>query len=134
MDKETRNQIIEMYLDDSESEFDRIMEAAQDRQRRRTAGWTAFIFAMAAAGIAAVLWFAPLRKAPDYQLTPVQIAEGIQQMMLLDIGDIESIVATPAGSHAILTAHLKDGNTCAYILQCNGKDGSTTLLAYNDNQ
>ena len=54
-------------------------------------------------------------------------------MMLLDIGDIESIVATPAGSYAILTAHLKDGNTCAYILQCDGKDGNTTLLAYNDN-
>lgn len=123
-----------MYLDDSETEFDRILEAADRKQRRRAAGWTAILCAAAAAGIAAVLWLAPLRKAPDYQLTPVQIAEGIQQMMLLDIGDIESIVATPAGSHAILTAHLKDGNTCAYILQCDGKDGNTTLLAYNDNQ
>ena len=134
MDTETRNKIIEMYLDDSETEFDRILEAADRKQRRRATSWTAVLAAAAAAGIAIILWLAPLRPAPDYQLTPVQIAEGIQQMMLLDIGEIESIVATPAGSYAILTAQLKDGNTCAYILQCDGKDGNTTLLAYNDNQ
>ena len=51
-------------------------------------------------------------------------------MMLLDIGDIDSIVATPGDNCAILTAHLKDGNTCSYILTCNEDEGTTSLLAY----
>ena len=51
-------------------------------------------------------------------------------MMLLDIGDIENIVVTPMDSYAILTAHLKDGTTCSYILKCNDDEGTTTLLAY----
>ena len=67
------------------------------------------------------------------QLTPIQIAEGIEQMMLLDIGDIDSIVATPEGSHAVLTARLKDGSTCSFILRFDKQDGTTTLLAYNNN-
>ena len=64
--------------------------------------------------------------------TPIQIAEGIQQMMLLDIGDIDSIVATPYESYAILTAQLKDGSTCAYILKFNDDLGTPMLLAYNN--
>ena len=134
MDQETRNTLIERYLNDAEAEFDRILEAGEKKRRSKIIRWTTLLGGAAAAGIALLLWLAPARPDSNSALSPVQIAEGIQQMMLLDIGEIESIVATPAGSYAILTAQLKDGNTCAYILQCDGKDGNTTLLAYNDNQ
>ena len=66
-------------------------------------------------------------------MTPLQIAEGIQQLMLLDIGEVDSIEAIPKDSYAILTAHLKDGSTCSFILKCNEVEGTTTLLAYTDN-
>ena len=33
-----------------------------------------------------------------------------------------------------LTARLKDGSTCSYILECNDAEGTTTLLAYTNNK
>ena len=133
MDKETKYKLIDQYLDETGAEFDRILEAGEKMPRRKTVRLTA-LFAAAAAGIALILWLAPARPSFDNAITPVQIAEGIQQMMLLNIGDIESITATPADSYAILTALLKDGTTCSYILKCNDEEGTTTLLAYTDNQ
>ena len=114
---------------DGEAEFDRIVATAESGRRRRLARWPLWT-AAAAAAVALLLWLMPARfHDADSPLTPVQIAEGIQQMMLLDIGDIESITATPAGPMAILTAHLKNGSTCSYILSCNKDEGTTSLLA-----
>ena len=124
---------IEQYLEENAAEFDRLVEAGESKRRARVIRWTG-VLAAAAACIALVLWLVPSRPASDDSLTPLQIAEGIQQMMLLDIGEINSIVVTPAGSYAILTASLKDGNTCSYILHCNDVEGTTTLLAYSNNQ
>ena len=125
------NKLIEQYLEDSSASFDSIL----DRGERKRNGRIAVLVGTAlAACIALVLWLAPTHQSSNNQLTPIQIAEGIQQMMLLDIGDIESIEATPADSYAILTAHLKDGNTCSYILKCNDEEGTTTLLAYTNNR
>ena len=55
-------------------------------------------------------------------------------MMLLDLGDIENIVVTPMDSYAILDARMKNGSICSYILKCNDDEGTTTLLAYSNNQ
>ena len=133
MDTETRN-LIDRYLDNGEAAFDRILAEGERKRRRKTVRWTGVIGAACAAAVALALWLVPTRKAPEEMLTPIQIAEGIQQMMLLDIGDIDSIVATPQGPYAILTARLKDGSTCSYILECNDAEGTTTLLAYTNNK
>ena len=127
---ENRKYQIDRYLDDAEAEFDRIL--AKDGKKRRIVRLSVLSGMAAAAAVALLLWLAPARPAPATPLTPIQIAEGIQQMMLLDIGDIESIVATPGDNCAILTAHLKDGKTCSYILTCNEDEGTTSLLAYTD--
>ena len=133
MDIEKRN-LIERYLDDGEAEFDRILAEGESRRRKKIIRWSAVLGAACAAAVALLLWPVPTRQAPEEPLTPIQIAEGIQQMMLLDIGDIDSIVATPKDSYAILTARLKDGSTCSYILKCNDAEGTTTLLAYTNNK
>ena len=133
MDIEKRN-LIERYLDDGEAEFDRILAEGEGKRRQKVIRWSAVLGAACAAAVALLLWLVPTRQAPEEPLTPIQIAEGIQQMMLLDIGDIDSIVATPKGSYAILTARLKDGSTCSYILKCNDAEGTTTLLAYTNNK
>ena len=87
------NKLIEQYLEDSSASFDRILESGERKRHDRIA---VLVGAAVAACIALVLWLGPMRPASNNSLTPVQIAEGIQQMMLLDIGDIESIEATPA--------------------------------------
>ena len=133
MDLETGN-LIDRYLDQCEAEFDRILAAGERKRQRRIIRWTGVIGVACAAAVALVLWLVPTQKAPEEALTPLQIAEGIQQMMLLDIGDIDSIVATPKDSYAILTARLKDGSTCSYILKCNDAEGTATLLAYTNNK
>ena len=133
MDIEKRN-LIERYLDDGEAEFDRILAEGEGKRRQKVIRWSAVLGAACAAAVALLLWLVPTRQVPESPMTPVQIAEGIQQMMLLDIGDIDSIVATPKGSYAILTARLKDGSTCSYILKCNDAEGTTTLLAYTNNK
>ena len=133
MDIEKRN-LIDRYLDDGEAEFDRILAEGGSQRRQKIIRWSAVLGAACAAAVALLLWLVPTRQAPEEPLTPIQIAEGIQQMMLLDIGDIDSIVATPKGSYAILTARLKDGSTCSYILKCNDAEGTTTLLAYTNNK
>lgn len=133
MDIEKRA-LIDRYLDGGEAEFDRILAESESQRRRTMIRWSAMLGAACAAVFALVLWLVPMRKAPENPLTPIQIAEGIQQMMLLEIGDIDSIVATPKDSYAILTARLKDGSTCSYILKCNDAEGTTTLLAYTNNK
>ena len=132
MDIEKRN-LVERYLDEGEAEFDRILAEGESKRRQKIIRWSAVLGAVCAAAVALLLWLVPTRQAPENLMTPLQIAEGIQQMMLLDIGDIDSIVATPKDSYAILTARLKDGSTCSYILKCNDAEGTTTLLAYTNN-
>lgn len=133
MDIEKRA-LIDRYLDGGEAEFDWILAEGESQRRRKMIRWSAVLGAACVAVVALVLWLVPMRKAPENPLTPIQIAEGIQQMMLLEIGDIDSIVATPKDSYAILTARLKDGSTCSYILKCNDAEGTTTLLAYTNNK
>ena len=133
MDIEKRA-LIDRYLDGGEAEFDRILAEGESKRHRKMIRWSAVLGAASAAVVALVLWLVPTHKAPENPLTPIQIAEGIQQMMLLEIGDIDSIVATPKDSYAILTARLKDGSTCSYILKCNDAEGTTTLLAYTNNK
>lgn len=133
MDIEKRA-LIDRYLDGGEAEFDRILAEGESKRHRKIIRWSAVLGAASAAVVALVLWLVPTHKAPENPLTPIQIAEGIQQMMLLEIGDIDSIVATPKDSYAILTARLKDGSTCSYILKCNDAEGTTTLLAYTNNK
>lgn len=133
IDQDTRNEL-ERYLDDAEAEFDRIVEAGERKRRRRIGRWSAVAGIAAAAAVALLLWFVPAHPSADHPLTPVQIAEGIQQMMLLDLGDIENIVVTPMDSYAILDARMKNGSICSYILKCNDDEGTTTLLAYSNNQ
>lgn len=131
MDRETRD-LIERYLDNSEAEFDRVLAVGERKRHRRNMRRAAGFATACAAAVALVLWHKPTRQATESPLTPIQIAAGIQQMMLLDIGDIQTIEATPEGSYAILTAHLKDGTSCSYIMECDEVEGTTTLLAYKN--
>lgn len=117
-----------LNLDNIEAEFDQILAAGERNRRRRILRRASLFGCALAASVALLFWLVPTRQTSGKTLTPTQIAEGIQQMMQLDIGGIESIEAVPKGSYAVLTARLSDGSTCSYILTYND-EGATSLLA-----
>ena len=121
-------------LDETEAEFDRLVAAggngSNNGRGRRRLRWRAGIAAAAAAAIALFFFLRPAG-SKEQPISPVAIAEGIRQIMMLSPDEIETVVATPSGSKAILTAYLKDGRTFSYILTYDTDDGTTSLLAYN---
>lgn len=127
-------------LDETEAEFDRLVAAGNNGSNngsnngngrgRRRLRWRAGIAAAAAAAIALFFFLRPAG-SKEQPISPVAIAEGIRQIMMLSPDEIETVVATPSGSKAILTAYLKDGRTFSYILTYDTDDGTTSLLAYN---
>lgn len=123
-------------LDETEAEFDRLVTAGGNGSNngngrgRRRLRWRAGIAAAAAAVIAFFFFLRPAG-SKEQPISPVAIAEGIRQIMMLSPDEIETVVATPSGSKAILTAYLKDGRTFSYILTYDTDDGTTSLLAYN---
>ena len=121
-------------LDETEAEFDRLVAAGGNGSNngggRRRLRWRAGIAAAAAAAIALFFFLLPAG-SKEQPISPVAIAEGIRQIMMLSPDEIETVVATPSGSKAILTAYLKDGQTFSYILTYDTDDGTTSLLAYN---
>ena len=125
-------------LDETEAEFDRLVAASgngsnngsNNGRGRRRLRWRAGIAAAAAAAIVLFFFLRPAG-SKEQPISPVAIAEGIRQIMMLSPDEIETVVATPSGSKAILTAYLKDGRTFSYILTYDTDDGTTSLLAYN---
>lgn len=123
-------------LDETEAEFDRLVAAGGNGSNngngrgRRRLRWRAGIAAAAAAAIALFFFLRPAG-SKEQPISPVAIAEGIRQIMMLSPDEIETVVATPSGSKAILTAYLKDGRTFSYILTYDTDDGTTSILAYN---
>ncbi len=112
------------------AEFDRILVGGG---RRRRWLWAGGIVA-AAACVGIFLLFSPFRRtaAPEPDgFTPIEIAEQLQTLINLNILDIESITARPAGDGVVITATQKDGTESTYLMMKDGTDGSYRLLALN---
>ena len=112
------------------AEFDRILVGGG---RRRRWLWADGI-AAAAACVGIFLLFSPFRRtaAPEPDgFTPIEIAEQLQTLINLNIQDIESITARPAGDGVVITATQKDGTESTYLMMKDGTDGSYRLLALN---
>ena len=120
-------------LDETDAAFGHLVAEGEGQtaaRRRRWLRWSIGI-AVAAALLALVLLVRP-RTETEKPLSPIVIAESIQQMMQLRSDEIESVVATPSGSKAILTVHMKDGSCCSYILTYDEDEGAMSLLAYQN--
>lgn len=128
--KKPIQELINTYLSDlAVEEFDEIVMLAEKRKlRNRLLTLTAGL--AAAASIALAVIFSGNSPSTQEQIGTIDIAEGINMLMGLDIGDVESITAVPTGATALLTAKMKDGSTYSYILIRDAEDkGTLSLLA-----
>ena len=123
-------ELINTYLSDlAVEEFDEIVMLAEKRKlRNRLLTLTAGL--AAAASIALAVMFSGNTPETQEQIGTIDIVEGINMLMGLNIGDVESITAVPTGAAALLTAKMKDGSTYNYILTRDAEDkGTLSLLA-----
>ncbi len=115
--------------DEGAKEFDRIASPNAILLKTNIFRWAAGIAAVAAA--VALFFILNSRIPQEKPISPVEIAEGIDQLMNLKPDDITSITAIPKGSRAILTAKLKDGSECSYIMTIEEGTGNLSLVAVN---
>lgn len=124
----------ESLLQAGEREFDR--EAAQGARPARGQGGSAARPARrwALAGLAAaaaLALFLLLRPASQESpaFTPLEIAESLNTIMDLGLGDVESVTAVPSGAKLIVTVHLKDGTDQPFIMSRDGDTGTLSLAS-----
>lgn len=123
-------ELADAYLSDlAVEEFDKIVAHAEKRKlRNRLLTLTAGL--AAAASIVLAVIFSGNTMTTQEQIGTIDIAEGINMLMELNIGEVESITAVPTGATALLTAKMKDGSTYFYILARDAEDnGTLSLLA-----
>lgn len=99
--------------DTAEKEFDTILASAEKKSHYRTriARW-AYSIAACVAMLTGIGIFLTQRNTCDFN--GLEIAQGIEKIMSLDMENVESITAKPKGSKVILTATLNDGTRCLY--------------------
>mgnify|MGYP000362146296 CR=1 FL=1 len=116
-DNRTLAELENAYLSDaSAAEFDRIVRKSESRGRRPIVWGTMLA---AAASLALIL------SDSKCGFDGIEIAEGIQQIMNLDTDNVRSVTATPEGNRVILTALMKDGSECSYVMR--REDGASAV-------
>lgn len=111
-DNRTLAELEKAYLsDESAAEFDRIVRKSESHRRRMLVIGT-ILGAAASLALVLTLWSRP----DACEFNGIEIAEGIQQIMHLDTDNVKSFTATPDGNRVILTASMKDGSKCSYVM------------------
>lgn len=105
----------------AEKEFDAVVSRAG--RRSRTTKW-AFSFAAGAAIIISLGILFTGRRTCDFN--GLEIAQGIEQIISLDMDNVENITARPKGNDVIITALMKNGSTCTYLMS---KDAGTSAVS-----
>ena len=101
------------------------------RQKGAARGGRRLLWSCAAAAAAALALFLLLRPAAQEApaFTPLEVAEGLNAIANLGLGDIESVTAVPSGANFLVTVHLKDGNDLPFIMSKDGDTGALSLAS-----
>ena len=117
----------EAGYDGAEREFDSII--ASRKMRVRVVRWT-YVFAACVAVAGGVALFFPHRPTCDFN--GLEIAQGIERIMFLDMENVESVTARPKGNNVIITALMTDGSKCSYLMSKDGGTCAVSITAMND--
>ena len=108
-------------------EFDYII--ASRKSRMRAVRWAYGFAACVAVAVGLALFF-PHRQTCDFN--GLEIAQGIERIMFLDMENVESVTARPKGNNVIITALLTDGSKCSYMMSKDGGTSAVSITAMND--
>ncbi|MBO4916671.1 MAG: hypothetical protein J5374_02175 [Bacteroidales bacterium] len=117
----------EALLAAGEQEFGRLAAKCPVRRApaRRPLLWSC---AAAAAALALFLLLRPAARESS-PFTPLEIAESLNMISNLGLGDIESATAVPSGANILVTVHLKDGTDLPFIMSKDGDTGTLSLAS-----
>ena len=106
-----------------------LLEAGEREFARPARRWRLALTGLAAAAALALILLLPpaAQEAPAF--TPLEIAESLNTIMDLGLGEVESVTAVPSGAHIIVTVHLKDGTDQPFIMTKDGDTGTLSLAA-----
>ena len=119
-----------LLSDEGVHEYERIVNVAKQPSKQKPVKWITWMGGIAAS-IALFFIFSPLSIPVQQTSETVEIAQCLQQMMILDTEDMISITATPIDECVWVKTELKDGSTKTFIMNRNKNDKTTTLLAIN---
>lgn len=102
-------------------EFDTII--AKAGRRSRIMKWS---FSFAACAAIAIGFGIFLAKERTCDFNGLEIAQGIEQIMSLDMENVKSITARPKSNNVIITALMNDGSACSYLMS---KDTGTSVVS-----
>lgn len=117
----------EAGYESAEKEFDSVM--ASRERRTRVMRWACGIAACAVMAVSLGLF---LSRRNSCQFNGLEIAQGIERIMSLDMENVESITACPKGSKVIFTAVMNDGSKCSYMMSKDGGSSAISIVAMND--
>ncbi len=122
-DNRTLAELEKAYLsEDSAAEFDNLVRKGESRRRCSAVVWGTML--AAAASFALILTLSIRGGEPRFN--GIEMAEGIQQIMNLDADNVRSVTAIPEGKRVILSALMKDGSQCSYVM--SRTDGVNAVL------
>lgn len=107
-------------------EFDTIVSKAA--RRSRIMRWT-FSFAAGAAIVISLGIIFTNRRTCDFNC--LEIAQGIEQIISLNMDNVENITARPKGNDVIIRALMKDGSTCSYLMSKDTGTSAVSITAMN---
>ena len=95
----------------------------------RAVRWASGFVACVAVAVGLALFF-PHRRTCDFN--GLEIAQGIERIMFLDMENVESVTARPKGNNVIITALMTDGSKCSYMMSKDGGTSAISITAMND--
>lgn len=107
-------------------EFDSIV--AMRKRRTRITGWACGVAACAAVVSGLGLAFS---RHGTCGFNGLEMAQGIERIMSLDMEEVKCVTACPKGDKVILTAVMNDGSKCSYLMSRDEKTSAISITAKN---
>lgn len=115
----------EAEYESAEREFDRM--TVSRRKRSKLLAWACGAIVC----LTVIAWSVLSDSRKVSRFNGLEIAQGIEHIMSLDMEGVESVTAVPKGNDVIITALMHDGTKYSYIMSKDGGTSAISITAMN---